>query len=135
MSLASPDPRNQQFFRARRPLRTHWRPATCEEMDCPHYLNGWRTILPVDDPRADYIRHRSGRSFKEKRNGDMVEFTFSAGQTCFSAADHKRLIGRPDVFERVPRLGAPALVHARPEDWVENMEEELDATRRTIEKG
>jgi len=133
--IQGPDPRNQQFFRIRRPLATHWRPATCKEMDCPHYLNGWKTIVPFDSPQAEYIRNGSGRHFTETREGDIAEFVFPPGQTCFASADHQRRVDRPDIFERVPRLGAAPLAHARPEDWVENMGEELDATRRIIEQG
>ena len=27
------------------PHASHYRPATCAEVDCSHYLNGWQTVV------------------------------------------------------------------------------------------
>jgi hypothetical protein len=40
-------------------------PATCEEVQCPGWRDGWHTALVTDDGRADYIRQQSGRVFRE----------------------------------------------------------------------
>lgn len=81
------------------PAKTHFRPATCEEAQCPHYLHGWRSVLPSGDPRCDYIRSVSGRRFTERQmEGGLTEFTFPAGQQCFAAADHRIRLDREERF-------------------------------------
>ena len=83
-------------YRISAPLSTHWQPATCEQVDCPNHLNGWRTIVPADSPQADYIRHDRTRGHTETRDGGLAVFTFAAGQTCF--ATHKRRLDRDERF-------------------------------------
>lgn len=39
--------------------------ATCEEVQCDGWRDGWNTAVPADDGRADYIRQGSGRKFRE----------------------------------------------------------------------
>lgn len=88
-----------QTYQVLAPLRTHFRKATCAEVDCPHHLHGWRSVLPSDDPRCDYIRHASGRRFTEvKREGGLTEFRFHPGQDCFAAADHHVRLEREERF-------------------------------------
>lgn len=45
------------------PVATHWRKASCAEIDCPHYLNGW--ITPVDrlTARDAHLARHSGRRY------------------------------------------------------------------------
>ena len=33
---------SMKTYQMAQPLKTHWRPASCEEVDCPNYLSGWR---------------------------------------------------------------------------------------------
>ena len=39
-----------QRFRVSQPLATHWREASCREVDCPHHVLGWQTVVPHDSP-------------------------------------------------------------------------------------
>jgi hypothetical protein len=88
--------------------------------------------------QADYIRRQSGRRFQAIRNAaGWTEFTFEAGQRCF--AQHKVPLERDPLF--LVRLGdwrgfqGPARVHARPGDWVDDMQESLDSVRARHERG
>lgn len=113
----------------KQPLSTHWRRATCAEINCAAYLNGWTTIVPVAGPQAQYIRARSGRRFTEvKQDAGMVEFAFPPGQTCFAAAKHRAPLGRPPLF--IVRdgdfRGNPSgwsMRHRRAEDWRDDLGE------------
>ena len=110
------------------PLATHWRAATCVEVDCPNHLHGWvtrvdeRTELGVS--QAIYVRSQAGRRYREERDeGGLTVFTFEAGQTCFG--QHRTPIGRPELFivRDGDHRGNPTgnrRVHQRPEDWVED---------------
>lgn len=122
------------------PLATHWRPATCEEVDCANWRNGWKTIVNVSvdlgHRQVAYIRHESGRRFTEHREGAAVVFVFEAGQRCFS--QHRVPLERDPLF--LVRMGdwrgyGPTRVHKRPGDWVEDFSENLDKVRDRQERG
>ncbi len=144
---------DQQHFVVTRPLSTHFRAATCKETNCPHYLNGWTTIVPTVGPQADYIRSESGRQFKEEKKDDgLVAFHFSPGQRCFNDAraheariplarhDHKRPLDKPELFtvsgigHRTDAVGGRhgniTRTHERPEDWLEDCNERLYKVNR-----
>jgi hypothetical protein len=132
-------------FGYRRPLATHWRPATCAEVDCPHHVHGWTTTV---DERTDlgmgqahYIRYDSGRGFREHRNAaGLTVFTFPPGQRCFASGDHRLEVGLPPIY--VVRdgdwRGNPTgwtRTHARGALWVEEWAEHQDRVRAERQRG
>ncbi len=122
------------------PRTTHWRPATCEEAACPHYLLGWVTIVAADSPQADYIRAGSGRGFTEQRTPDgLAEFTFEPGQACFGASQHRVPNGRPERFiERGGDWrGNPQRQHRelRADDWVDSFANNMISVKEMQERG
>jgi hypothetical protein len=128
-------------YKVSAPRQTHFRAATCAEVQCDHYVHGWRTIVPSDSPAAEYIRHdRSRRHAEERQPGGLAAFTFGPGQQGFSH-DHRLRNDRPDRLAvlggdfRGNPLGLPPRVHTRPEDFVEDMEEALDGVRTAQERG
>jgi hypothetical protein len=123
------------------PAQTHFREATCEEVDCPAQANGFKTLVhegsELGQQQAHYIRKESGRFFLEERMPDgMTAFTFPAGQRCFR--DHRVRLDRDPIFLR--RLGdhrgdpsrARPFVHARPEDWVDDFAGHQDRLNRAV---
>lgn len=92
-----------EHFGLARPLATHWRRATCAEVDCPHFIWGWETLVDEGTDfgkmQAGYIRHKSGREFKEEvlANG-LTRFEFHAGQRCFR--EHKMPLEREPLLTR-----------------------------------
>lgn len=121
--------RKLQQYRAVLPAQTHRREATCEEVDCPHYLNGWKTAVGNDGAQAYYVRKDSGRDFTEMIEGDIVTFIFPPGQTCFR--DHSLPTGQPPIYLRESR-GQPRFVHKNGEEWVEDFGEHLDKVREAV---
>ncbi|MDP3909464.1 MAG: hypothetical protein Q8Q14_03650 [Gemmatimonadales bacterium] len=93
-----------QTYRVAVPLATHWRPATCEEVHCPHFLNGWTTVLPAGSDHVAVLK-KSGRIYTSERtqDGGLLEFVFPAGQPCFRASIHRIQTGRPGIFLHGPR--------------------------------
>ena len=123
------------------------RPATCEQVDCEHWLHGWQTL--VDATNTDLLEalRASGRPYTEIVDDGQPfalirVFTFAPGTPCFRASQH-RVAVRPDV----PQLfvvrggdwrGNPTgewRIHQRPDDWVEDLQESTEALRETIERG
>lgn len=122
-------PRLMKTYGVSAPIPTHWRQASCAEVNCPDYQNGWKTVLDVSIPQqaslADYITHKSGRKFKAQRDGrdTKVVFIFYPEQTCFKAADHRVPLERDPLF--VVRDGdyrgyGATKLFKKPEDWVDD---------------
>ncbi|MCH9011289.1 MAG: hypothetical protein IIC21_11740 [Chloroflexi bacterium] len=84
------------------PWDTHKRPATCQEIDCNEYLNGWTVVVDVTTEigksRQYTIEHEAGRRYtKSSLEEGKVVYDFEPGQACFLQSRHTILIGRsPD---------------------------------------
>jgi hypothetical protein len=125
------------------PRSTHFRPATCADVDCEAYLFGWQTTIDESTDlgrrQADYIRHKSARHFIENQDGRLTVFTFEPGQTCF--AQHQVRLERPPLFivrggdwRGNPR-GEQPRYHSRPEFWVEDFADHQAKLAEQLEKG
>jgi hypothetical protein len=85
------------------PLATHWRAATCSEVDCPQWLNGWQSLVDeateLGQQQAYYIRHDRTRRHTETRTPEgLTAFTFEPGQQCYAASSHRIQNGRPERY-------------------------------------
>lgn len=129
-------------YELRSPLATHWRDATCAEVDCPAHAHGWVTTVDVATElgrqQANYIRLHSGRHFTAEETGTLVAFTFPAGQTCF--AQHKVPLGRPEFYRVVggdwrgnPR--GEVRNHANAADWQDDFANHQDKLATEAQKG
>lgn len=137
-------PTAYRSFEVHSPARTHFRPATCAEVDCPHYLGGWESVIDVATEQgkawAAAIK-RSGRRFIADRSGPgtTITFRFPPGQACFKAP-HQVPVGRPEIF--VVRDGdwrgnptGRTDRGVRPEEFVERMAENLDVLHSARQRG
>jgi hypothetical protein len=122
------------------PRETHFRPGICEEVDCPNYLHGWKTVIDettdLGQRQALYIRQESGRRFTAMWDGGLTTFIFEAGQQCF--AQHQVPLERDPLF--VVRSGdwrdyGPPRIHRRAEDWVEDFASHQQQLADRIERG
>lgn len=135
-------PQDYQTYSIASPRETHTRTATCDEVDCEPFLNGWATTVPTGGQLEAALR-ASGRHWATRMpNPDgTVTFAFPPGQPCFRAATHRVGLDRPAHFlvrggdwRGNPR-GTPPVVHVRPDDWVEDFALHQQRIRSTIEKG
>lgn len=108
-----------------RPVKTHTKPATCAEVDCPNRINGWVTKLDVSADvhreAANWIRLHSGRRWTVEQAGTLVSFTFPAGQECFTA--HRVWLDKQEVFLKRGgdwRAVTSPAIKMRPADWVDD---------------
>ena len=123
---------SQHLFSAAMPLATHWETAECDEVSCPHYLLGWRTLVDetteLGQMQAHYIRVSAGRRFVESQDPEgLTVFVFERGQQCFR--DHQQHTDRPAILTHDNR------VHIRPADWQEDFNETVQPIKRLIEGG
>lgn len=123
------------------PQSTHFREATCQEVDCPMYLKGWRMAYDLSDPAkakaANWIRLHSGRKFTSDESvPGKVILTFHSGQQCFTK--HTVPLDRPAIF--ISRGGdwratteAPQKLNA--EDWVDSFANHQDRLATRLAQG
>lgn len=124
------------------PLSTHFRQATCAEVDCPHYLNGWRVRVEALTPDLLHAARSSGRKHVEQSVTEGETWlVFEAGQPCFKANQHRTLVGRPPLYVvrdgdwRGNPRGTKARLHQRSDNWVEDFAEHQQKLADEIEKG
>lgn len=96
-----------QTFAIVKPRATHYRPATCAEVECAPHVNGWSTLLLAGSDDLAFVvtqvcaglvdGHR--RHFTQEPAPDgMVRLTFPAGQACFGTSQHTVDVERDPVF-------------------------------------
>lgn len=124
------------------PLSTHFRKATCAEVHCPHFENGWCVRVEGLHPDLLHAARTSGRRYEEQR---LVEgetwLIFEPGQPCFRANDHRTRVDREPLY--VVRDGdhrgnprrTDARVHRRPDSWLDDFATHQQAIANEIEKG
>lgn len=122
------------------PMGTHFRAATCVEVECVHRERGWRTLVDetteLGQRQADYIRRHAGRHFTEAREEGMTRFDFPAGQACFRT--HQVRVDRPEIFSVAGgdfrgRTTEPRILPAH--GWVEDMQADFDRLKTIHERG
>lgn len=125
------------------PAQTHFRDATCQEVDCEAYAKGWVTTIDVATElgakQANYIHLHSRRHFSYVQTGTIVSFTFPAGQKCFR--QHKVSLERDQIYvvrdgdwRGNPRGTAPRR-HSNAADWLDDFANHQDKIAREIENG
>jgi hypothetical protein len=127
-------------YRILSPQETHLRPATCAEVDCPHYLNGWSVRVEGLDAALLHTARTSGRRYVERqvREGETW-LDFSAGQWCFQKSLHRVRKDRPELYVvrdgdwRGNPTGRSRTL--RPQDWIDDFGEHQDNLADQMKKG
>lgn len=69
------------------PVATHYRRASCREVECAAWTSGFRSTVDVATElgvaQARYIEGHSGRHYTRTQVGTVVTYDFPAGQRCF----------------------------------------------------
>src|ERR1051325_10467335 len=134
---------NYKTYQLLRPGSTHYRPATCEEVDCEPFRQGWVTRLEkaTQQEMVDLLRvtcQNTGRAFREIDEGTHLSFIFEAGQACFRAVQHKVLLEREPLY--VVRRGdwradlGSRRVHANGTDWGDDFAPHQDRIQTNLER-
>jgi hypothetical protein len=120
-------PENYKTYQISAPIKTHYRDATCREVDCRAFAAGFRSRIDTSTNlgarQAKYIENVAGRKFTRTVAGPIVTYDFPAGQRCFTA--HKVPLEREAFFvvrdgdyRGNPRGTRP--VTRRAADWVDD---------------
>lgn len=123
------------------PLSTHWRVATCEEVGCEQFANGWQVRVEGLDEADLYLAEHCGRSFRRFTAGPGETYlVYAAGQPCFRSASHRVRIEREERFivsggdwRGNPRQERRE--HLNAADWTEDFAEHQDRIKTALEGG
>jgi len=133
--------RSYKTYQIASPINTHFRPATCAEIECEAYTNGW-TFREADlDEKLRYIVTHAGKRYERKRltdNGDWY-LVFAPGQPCFGASNHVVTLERPELYlvgrgdwrSYSPRDAK----QLRPEDWLDDCRNHQDKLATVFNQG
>jgi hypothetical protein len=131
---------NYKTYSIIRPTTTHWRSATCVEVDCQHYKNGWATTVQRGSDDEALIRTLGRRFVETNEPGGFVRFVFYPEQPCFRASAHKVPIEREPLY--VVRGGdwrgnprGEKRVHSNGEDWVDDFANHQDKLATRLAQG
>lgn len=119
---------------------TQTRPATCEEVDCEHYLHGWVTRVPVGS-EWEHLLQQSGRHWAARTVDDagIVSYAFEPGTPCFKAEQHRVRIALPLYIVRDGDWrGNPtgnSRAHANIRDWADDFATHQDRINTLIARG
>jgi len=119
-------------YRISAPLDTHFRQATCAEVDCPQYLMGWKLRYDTLSEKDKHLVTHCGRSFRITDGGAFIEF--EAGQTCFAYRRHRTRIDKPEHFLVREGRGA-VLMHASADDWTDDLHTHTDKVSEQKQRG
>lgn len=119
----------QTTYRAIKPISTHFRQGTCQEVSCLNYLNGWKTILPKEHDGVQWIRETQLR-YTEVNNENMIEFIFEAGQECFKRNEHYVSLDKPAIYAIRDSLGTK---RQEANEWVDKFNNHLTKLKGEID--
>lgn len=126
-------------YRIMSPLSTHYRPATCAEVECKAYTEGWTYKKADLDERLLYLVTHAGKAYKQIGFGQDTYLVFAPGQPCFQAPTHRVPLERPAFFvagrgdyrsfslRRAEKLSA--------DNWVDSFATHQDHLKTFFERG
>lgn len=97
-------PQAMVTYEANAPLDTHWRAATCAEVECKAYLQGWTSDMfpnSADEARILKIYEaeiRKGQITTSLTPEKFIRYHFPPGTECFRRIWHRLPLERPALF-------------------------------------
>ena len=99
--------RNADHWRIETPRSSHYRTASCAEVNCPNYYKGFYIVLPTTMiVQIIAIRESRMQYTEEEMEGGLIRFVFAPGQECFEgqAGNHQSNLEREPIFKKNGRI-------------------------------
>lgn len=132
------NPRRFKTHAIRAPLATHFRIASCAEIECTAYREGWNYHKQTMSDIQLYTVTHSGRRWREMNIAPGFTYIiFEPGQRCFET--HRVSVGRPEFFfigrgdSRVFQTNKAT--QYKPNDFVDEWANHLDKIAKRIMRG
>lgn len=114
-------------YRITAPRSTHFRPASCAEVDCANHRNGWRVSASAVGERELAALRAGGWKWTVLDVSESEKwYVFPAGQKCLRHSTHVLPLEREPFYIvrggdwRGDPRGIGQRMHRRPEDWVDD---------------
>ena len=134
-----------QTYEIDAPLETHWRQATCEEVECPHYLHGWATtMLPSTDDERFMLAAAKHFGIKfltpvMRTSEGLNRYMFPPGQKCFKHQAHRVPLERDPIFKvwggDWRGTDGTGREFAKAENWIDHFANHQDKIAKKLERG
>jgi hypothetical protein len=124
------------------PVATHYRRASCQEVECGAWAGGFRSTVDVATElgiaQARYIEGHSCRRYSRTQAGTVVTYEFPAGQRCFR--QHQLPLEREPLFivRGGDHRGDPrreGSVSRTADEWVDDFATHQQRIAAAIERG
>lgn len=132
-------PSAYKTYQAKAPIASHWTTATCAQVACEHWTNGWAVRAEYLSAEDLHLVTTSGRKHRTERVAEGETWlVFEAGQPCFAAGTHLRRLEREELFVvrdgdwRANPTGRTAQLPIQ--SWVDDFGEHQDRLDDLIEK-
>ena len=115
------------------PKETHWRRATCAEVDCPRYLLGWTTTVDGNSPQYDFVMADKERHYRAEVTGaGLITLHYPPGQRCFGSDHWLKLERGPWLTKDLRGLEAGRVEHnaMEPERWLDEFNIAAEGTKK-----
>ncbi len=129
-------PHAYQTYSVQTPKETHFRKATCAEINCDAWREGWTLrVQDLDERLWATIKASKKRYRRMDLTATEGYLIFEPGQACFHSFKHVTRIDKPEIY-LVGRgdwrtfIPQRAQVFKKPEHWVEHMYDHLDLLKR-----
>ena len=116
------------------PKESHWRRATCGEVDCPRYILGWDTTVEANSPQYDFIRADKERQYRAEVTGEgLITLHYPPGQRCFGSNHWVKVDPErgPWLTKNLPGLeaGRVELNAMEPARWMDEFNEAAEGRK------
>lgn len=138
-------PGAMQTYEIDAPLETHWRSATCEEVECAAYLQGWTSDVPPDSDGEARIKStydseiRRGQVTTTVTPEGFTRYHFPAGTPCFRRIWHKLPLERPGIYtlRTGDWRGTDGIIRTfnSGDEWVDSFATHQDGIKKLIDRG
>jgi hypothetical protein len=141
---------NTTSYRAIAPIGSHFRDATCAEVNCDKYVNGWWIALnPKDETHQQTVidlKERTNLKYKTMQHIDpvngkpngFIRYEFYPGQEClqntinktrYNQSWHKVSLERPVITIKKEHNRYVKKEHSQ---WVDEMDDHLHELKKEI---
>lgn len=138
-------PGAMQTYEVDAPLTTHWRAATCQEVECAAYMQGWHSDVPPDSDAEVRIQQtydseiRRGAVTTSQTPEGFIRYHFPAGTDCFRRIWHKLPLEREAIFtvRSGDWRGTDGVIRqfSTGAEWVDSFAEHQDKIKSLIDRG
>jgi len=114
------------------PISTHTRVATCQEINCEHYANGWTYDIDMLDERLIKAIDQSGKRYRIEHHEGKTYVVFYPEQQCFR--EHRVHNDREPFYLLTPHARQmntrTAQRFDKPENWVDHFATHQEEIKR-----